>query len=361
MLTFDFRSTRGNFVLNVQAELSGTGATAILGRNGSGKTSLLRALAGLDDTTGTIHVNEAKWLDSDKRVNIPTRNRKLGYVSQQPKLFAHMSVQRNLQFAYRLATKRNPNISTDSLADMIERFELEPLLLRKPATLSGGETSRVAIARTLLSDPDLLLLDEPLSTIDMDRKKDLLPHLESILVDHPLPLLYVTHDFTEVARLCSNSLVLRDGEVVSYGRTNEVLQSIPVTDMADQLEKSSIVTAQYDRFDEDLCLAYFQISDQMLVIPMMVPPKFEDWVPIRIQDRDVAVATTQPQNTSVRNTLKCDILDVEISPHGPFVTILLACGAERFRAQITRASMNELGLKKDLEVYALIKSATLEV
>lgn len=347
--------------MNVQAELNGTGATAILGRNGSGKTSLLRALAGLDDTTGTIHVNEAKWLDSKRRLNIPTRNRKLGYVSQQPKLFAHMSVQRNLQFAYRLATKRNPNISTNSLADMIKRFELEPLLSRKPTTLSGGETSRVAFARTLLSEPDLLLLDEPLSTIDVDRKKDLLPYLENILLDHPLPMLYVTHDFTEVARLCSSSLVLRDGEVVSYGSTNEVLQSIPVTDLADQLEKSSIVTAHYDRFDEDLCLAYFQISDQVLVIPMMVRPKFEDWVPIRIQDRDVAVATTQPHNTSVRNTLHCDILDIEISPDSPFVTILLSCGPERFRARITRASMNELGLEKNLKVFAMIKSATLEV
>lgn len=361
MLNFDFQSTRGNFVLDVQAELSATGATAILGRNGSGKTSLLRALAGLDATTGKILVNEAKWLDTAAKFELSTRKRKLGYVSQQPKLFPYMTVNGNLQFAYRLATKRTKNISSETLADMIKRFELEPFLSRKPSTLSGGETSRVAFARALLSNPDLLLLDEPLATIDMDRKRELLPYLERLLADRPIPMLYVTHDFTEVARLCTNALVLRAGKVVSHGRTNTVMQSTPVRDMADLVENSSIVNAHYDNYNEDLNLAYFKISDQTMEIPMMVRPKFKHWVPIRVQDRDVAVATTKPQNTSMRNTLRCEILDIEVSLESPFVSILLCCGSERLRARITRASMYELGLKINSEVFAMIKSATLEV
>ena len=348
-------------MLEVQAELSAVGATAILGRNGSGKTSLLRAIAGLDHPTGKIYVNETKWLDTPSNVATPTRERKLGYVSQTPKLFPHMTVNQNLQFAYRLATKRGERDSTRALADLIARFELKTFLERKPATLSGGETSRVVLARALLSDPDLLLLDEPLASIDTDRKRDLLPHLEAILADRPLPMLYVTHDFSEVARLCANALVLRAGKVVSYGRTNAVVQSISDSDLPVQAEKSSIVTAKYESYDESFFLAYFKIADQSIAIPMSVQPNFRNKVPIRVQERDVAIATSKPENTSMRNVLLCKVLEIETPLDSPFSQILLICGTEKFRARITRASMIELGLEKDTEVFALIKSVSLEV
>ncbi|MXZ44247.1 MAG: ATP-binding cassette domain-containing protein [Gammaproteobacteria bacterium] len=207
MLRLDLLSTRGSFELNIHTELSSSGAIAVLGRNGSGKTSLLRAIAGLDPTTGTIRVNEATWLESSSNVVVPTRKRRLGYVSQTPKLFSYLNVHQNLQFANQLANKRTRSSSKETLSDLIERFELQPLLSRNPTTLSGGETSRVALARALVSQPDLLLLDEPLSTIDLDRKRDLIPYLEGVLADRPLPVLYVTHDFTEVARLCTNAIV----------------------------------------------------------------------------------------------------------------------------------------------------------
>ena len=154
MLNLDLQAKRGSFELRVQAELRASGATAIVGRNGSGKTSLLRAIAGLDEVTGAIEVNDVPWLDSDRNVAVPTQKRQLGYVSQSPKLFPYMTVDRNLQFANQLATKRSDKDSTNTLSDLITRFELESLLKRKPTTLSGGETSRVALARALISDPD---------------------------------------------------------------------------------------------------------------------------------------------------------------------------------------------------------------
>ncbi len=360
MLRFDLHSKRGNFELKVQAELSSSGATAIVGRNGSGKTSLLRAIAGLDRATGTLQVNDATWLESSTGLSVPTQKRKLGYVSQTPKLFPYMTVEHNLRFAYQLATNRSDKDSTNNLSNVITRFELESLLARKPTTLSGGETSRVALARALLSDPDLLLLDEPLSTIDLDRKRDLLPYLERILDDHPLPMLYVTHDFTEVARLCTDALVLRVGNVLASGRVDEVIHSISDVDLPEQTKKSSLINAEYVSYDEELYLAYFKICDQTIVIPMSELPHFKGLVPIRIQDRDVAIATTKPVNTSMRNLLKCRILEIEHTPASPFVLISLVCGTENFRATITRASMLELGLQEHAEVYALIKSATLE-
>ncbi|MYD45975.1 MAG: molybdenum ABC transporter ATP-binding protein [Gammaproteobacteria bacterium] len=360
MLSFDLHSKRGSFELQVQAELSSAGATAIVGRNGSGKTSLLRAIAGLDQATGSIQVNDATWLESSSSVSVPTRKRKLGYVSQTPKLFPYMTVDRNLRFAYQLATNRKDQPSTKALSDVVARFELEPLLRRKPATLSGGETSRVALARALISDPALLLLDEPLSTIDLDRKRDLLPYLEGILDDRPLPMLYVTHDFTEVARLCSAALVLRDGRVLANGRVDEVIHSITDTDLPEQTTKSAIINAEYVNYDVEMNLAYFKINDQTMVIPMTEPPNFKGLVPIRIRDRDVAIATTKPVNTSIRNSLKCRIMEIEHAPAGPFVLIRLNCGTETFRATITRASMQELALQEDSQIFALIKSATLE-
>ena len=360
MLNFDLHSKRGNFELKVQAELRSSGATAIVGRNGSGKTSLLRAIAGLDQATGKIHVNDATWLESSSSISVPTRKRKLGYVSQTPKLFPHMSVTRNLQFAFQLAANRSDKGSTNTLSGVITRFELKSLLDRKPTTLSGGETSRVALARALISDPDLILLDEPLSTIDMDRKRDLLPYLEGILDDRPLPMLYVTHDFTEVARLCTDALVLRDGNVLASGRVDEVIHSISDIDLPEQTTKSSLINAEYVSYDDQLYLAYFKINDQAMVIPVSESPHFKGLVPIRIQDRDVAIATTKPVNTSMRNALKCRILEIEQTPASPFALIRLKCGTERFRATITRASMQELRLQENAEVYALIKSATLE-
>ena len=360
MLRFDFYCKRGGFEVHVQAELNERSATAILGRNGSGKTSLLRAIAGLDHPNGTICVNEATWLDSASNISIPTRKRKLGYVSQTPKLFPYMTVIENLKFSHKLAKRHRENGSSKAISDMIERFELEPLITRKPSTLSGGETSRVALARALISNPDLLLLDEPLSTIDLDRKRDLLPYLEGILADRPLPMLYVTHDFTEVARLCTNALVLREGRVVDSGRVDTVLHSISDIDMPEHTAKSSVINAKYENYNDSLFLAYFKVDDQQIVIPMSASPNYEGLIPIRITDRDVAIATTKPINTSMRNALKCRILEIEKTHDSPFVMILLTCGTENFRAKITLASMQELGLEENSEVFALIKSATLE-
>ena len=360
MLRLDLHSTRGSFELNIHTELSSSGAIAVLGRNGSGKTSLLRAIAGLDPTTGTIRVNEATWLESSSNVVVPTRKRRLGYVSQTPKLFSYLNVHQNLQFANQLANKRTRSSSKETLSDLIERFELQPLLSRNPTTLSGGETSRVALARALVSEPDLLLLDEPLSTIDWDRKRDLIPYLEGVLADRPLPVLYVTHDFTEVARLCTNAIVLRDGKVLANGSIAEVLHSISESDLSEQTTNSSIINTTYEKFDDSLQLAYFTINDQSIVVPMSTPPHFDGSVPIRIQDRDVAIATTKPINTSMRNLLKCKILEINKTSDSPFGLVLLECGTESFRARITRASILELDLQENLEVFALIKSAMLE-
>lgn len=360
MLRLDLHSTRGSFELNIQAELNASGATAVLGRNGSGKTSLLRAIAGLDPSRGTIRVNEATWLESSSNVVVPTRKRRLGYVSQTPKLFPYLTVDQNLHFANKLAHRRSSTSTTKTLSNLIERFELQQLLSRKPTTLSGGETSRVALARALISKPDLLLLDEPLSTIDLDRKRDLIPYLERILADRPLPVLYVTHDFTEVARMCTNAVVLREGSVIANGTVADVLRSISDSDLPEQTTNSSIINATYEKFDASLQLAYFTISDQSMVVPMSKPPQFDGSVPIRIQDRDVALATTKPINTSMRNLLRCKILEINKTSDSPFGLVLLECGTESFRARITRASIQELDLQENSEVFALIKSAMLE-
>ena len=173
-------------------------------------------------------------------------------------------------------------------------------------------------------------------------------------------MLYVTHDFTEVARLCTDALVLRDGRVLANGPVEEVIHSISDTDLPEQTMKSSMINAEYMHYDEELYLAYFKVNDQALVIPMSERPHFKGLVPIRIQDREVAIATTRPVQTSIRNLLKCKVLAIEHSPTSPFVLLRLMCGTENFRATITWASMQELGLQENTEVYALIKSATLE-
>lgn len=208
-----FYHKRSGFTLDVDLLLPGKGVTVILGASGSGKTSLLRCMAGLDrPDSGYLSVNGQVWLSDN--TCLPAYRRPIGYVFQEDSLFAHLTVQQNILFGC-----HDRSGISDELMPVIELLGISHLLDRKPASLSGGERQRVAIARALAIQPQLLLMDEPLSSLDAERKSEVLPYLEEIRDCHQIPIIYVTHDSSEAERLATHRITIHDGSIVDEPHT----------------------------------------------------------------------------------------------------------------------------------------------
>ncbi len=206
----------GGFRLDVDLALPGQGITALFGASGSGKTTLLRCVAGLERAAGRVDVAGAQWQDDEGGVFVPTWQRRLGYVFQEASLFDHLDVARNLAYGQRRA--RSEAVGGLGLEAAVALLGIGPLLQRRPAQLSGGERQRVAIARALAADPQVLLLDEPLASLDAPRRQDVLPWLERLRDEWRIPMLYVTHAVDEVARLADTVVVLAEGRAIAPGR-----------------------------------------------------------------------------------------------------------------------------------------------
>ena len=207
MINLDFTLRQGAFTLDVHQQLEGPIA-ALFGPSGSGKTTILDAIAGLrTPCAGSIRIKDRVLFDASRRVNVPPHHRHIGYVAQDAALFPHMSVRRNVLYGRREGQK----LSLDAVAAMLE---IAPLLHRAVPQLSGGERQRVALARALMSAPAVLLLDEPLAAVDVERRRRILPYLERVRDDLRVPIVYVTHDPAEVRQLANEVVVLEDGRVV---------------------------------------------------------------------------------------------------------------------------------------------------
>jgi molybdate transport system ATP-binding protein len=352
-LSLDVALDRPGFALRVAADLELTGITALFGPSGSGKTSLLRVISGLEqEASGTVVFDGETWQSGDSRV--PTHKRHVGYVFQDGRLFPHMTVAQNLEFALRRsATAARPTID---LEEAIEALDLGPLLARRTPSLSGGEQQRVAIARALLRSPRLLLMDEPLSSLDVKRKREILPHIEALPEIFGVPVLYVTHNLDEVARLAKDVVLLAEGRVAAYGNVAEVFERTDLGELMGGLEAGVVLRARVAAHDNGI--ATLRVGTQQLRVPMATAEIGTDR-PIRIHARDVAVATVRPEKLSIRNVLKGRILLIEIGSNMN-VELLLDVDGEHLRARITRDALEELDLAVGREVFALVKSVALE-
>jgi molybdate transport system ATP-binding protein len=206
-VAFQLAGRFGDFVLDCAAEVPAAGVTAVVGPSGSGKTTLLRCLAGLARAEGRVRVAGAVWQDAG--VFLAPHRRGVGYVFQEPSLLPHLTVRQNLDFA----AKRAPAGEGPRFAEVVEMLGVERLLARRPDRLSGGERQRAAIARALLAKPALLLMDEPLSSLDAGSKAEVLPYIEALHRRLALPVIYVSHDAAEVARLADRVVTMRDGRL----------------------------------------------------------------------------------------------------------------------------------------------------
>jgi molybdate transport system ATP-binding protein len=352
-LSLNVALDRPGFVLRVGVDLELTGITALFGPSGSGKTTVLRIIAGLEHgASGTVAFDGETWQSDAARV--PTHRRRVGYVFQDGRLFPHLTVAQNLEFALRRSTHGSrPSID---LEEAIEALDLTSLLARHTPSLSGGEQQRVAIARALLTRPRLLLMDEPLSSLDLKRKREILPHIETLPEIFGVPILYVTHNLDEVARLASNVVLLAEGRVVAHGGVAEVFERTDLAPLTGGLEAGVVLRARVAAHDNGI--ATLRVGTQQLRVPMAAA-QVGTVRPIRIHARDVAIATVRPEKLSIRNILVGRIRLIEPGLNMN-VELLLDIDGEHLRARITQDALEELELSPGREVFALVKSVALE-
>jgi len=349
-----FQLQKGNFLLDLDFQAPNKGVTAIFGHSGSGKTTLLRCIAGLERAPqGFFRLNEQCWQDENRRYFLPPHQRPLGYVFQEASLFPHLSVKRNLEYGFH----RIPiNLRKVTFSDAVELLGISALLMRSPKHLSGGERQRVAIARALLTSPQLLLMDEPLAALDADSKSEILPYLERLHTELSMPVLYITHDLSEVMRLADTLLVLAQGKLIGQGALLEVLtrMDLPLTRMD---EAGVIIEAIVTEHDEIFHLTYLKFCGGQLSM-QREDLSLGEKVRVRLKARDVSLALENETQSSILNIFKAQVLEISETQVGQWMLKLDIQGA-LLLARITKKSGVLLKLKVGMTVYARIKSVAL--
>lgn len=350
-----FRGRLGTFTFDAAFTVPAHGVTALFGPSGCGKTTLLRAIAGLqrfDD--GTCVVAGETWQDAT--LFRPPHRRPAGYVFQEASLFPHLSVRGNLLFGARSKAPQDPGVI--AFDEVVALLGLETLLGRGPHHLSGGERQRVAIGRALLSRPRLLLMDEPLSALDRPTRDEILPFLERLHARLAVPVLYVTHDRTEVERLADTLVLLREGRVEAVGPL-DTLQSDPACAYAQGRDAAVTLDAVVDAFVPEDGLARLSVAGQSFLVPSAPLPAGERRR-LRIAAGDVSLARHAPEASTILNILPVTILSgTPTADHAMLVVLGLGHDGPRLLARVTRRSWQALGLAAGQKVFAQIKSVAL--
>ncbi|MEL7296076.1 MAG: molybdenum ABC transporter ATP-binding protein [Pseudomonadota bacterium] len=341
---------RHDFRVDVQEHILADGVTALFGPSGAGKTTLLRCIAGLKHADGKLVFREQCWQDSDQRLFMPPHQRGIGFVFQHPQLFEHLSVSKNLRF--------NQQLPDNAVEALVSDFALSDLLDAKPASLSGGEQQRVAIARTLISAPQLLLLDEPLSAVDAAHRRTLLRHLRDHLRAHCIPALYVTHDLAESARIADHMLQMTIGRIRGAGPINEVLTDLaqPFCRTADSV---SVIDAPILHFDAQTRLCHVEIDGCGIAMPSQMPPASSEQR-LLIGARDISLSKQHDLDSSIVNALDITVTDILKSQDLPFVVLQLQAGSHRMVCHVTCQSFQQMGLTIGDRLTAHVKAVALQ-
>jgi len=355
VLEVDIEHRLGAFDLDIRFR-SGRGLTALFGRSGSGKTSVVNAIAGLiRPLRGRIVADEAVLLDTERGICAPTHRRGVGYVFQEGRLFPHLTVRHNLLFGRWFASGR---ARSAGLEDVVELLGIGALLDRRPGRLSGGEKQRVAIGRALLAGPRLLLMDEPLASLDARRKDEILPYLERLRDQANVPIIYVSHSVAEVTRLATTIVLISDGRVHAVGPVQEVMGRADLYPLAGRFEAGAVLLVHVARHDPQWGLTELAGSFGKLVVPRLEVP-VGTALRIRVRARDVILAVTRPSEISALNVVEGQVERLFPIEEGT-LEVQLRAGNQRLLARVTRRSGEALGLAPGRQVFAVIKSVAID-
>ncbi|WP_415890808.1 molybdenum ABC transporter ATP-binding protein ModC [Neptuniibacter sp. SY11_33] len=349
MLKVALDTQLGDLKMECDFELPRSGVTVIFGRSGAGKTSLINYISGLlKPHQGRISLNGRDLTNTETKRFLPPEKRSIGYVFQEALLFPHYSVQGNLLYG----SEYTPE--DEKFQSVVEMLDIQALLQRLPNTLSGGEKQRVAIGRALLSDPGLLLMDEPLASLDLPRKKELLPYLAKLAKEVELPILYVTHSLEEIIQLADYLVLLEQGKILQFGNVEEVWSSEQMRPWLSGDTRSSLFNATLDHHHPRHAMSCLNISHstKLWMRALDMPPGTA--LRVRIKANDVSLSKEQPQQTSIRNILPATIMQIdEESSHQ--IEVVLNIGGCKLWSHITCWALTELNLKVGDKVYAQIK------
>jgi len=355
MIEVDVALARAGFTLAVDFT-AGDGITALFGESGAGKSTVLHLVAGLvRPDRGRIAVNGTVFTDTEARIFVAPHRRRIGYVFQDALLFPHLNVRQNLLYGRWFTKAEATSISLDQVTDLLG---IRPLLDRRPTTLSGGERQRVAIGRALLASPSILLMDEPLAALDIDRKREIIPYIQRLRDELKLPILYVSHAIEEVARLADRVILMSAGRVKSDGAPQQVL-SPKAGPGDDRFARVSILTAGKPDYDEKYQLTQVTHPAGRITLPGRLAPG-PDPVRIVIRATDVTIALSKPRELSIRTALKGTVSTLS-EPMGAVVMVEIElAGGETLAAAVTRKAVDELGLGPGDQVYCLVKSVSID-
>ncbi len=357
MIEVDVEKRLGSFAIDARFAAPDSGITALFGRSGAGKTSIVNMLAGLlRPDRGRIAVGGELLFSSADGVDLPPERRRLGYIFQEGRLFPHYSVRGNLTYG---GGRGGSGIDFDAVVTLLG---LNALLERRPGDLSGGEKQRVAIGRALLAAPRLLLMDEPLASLDAPRRAEILPFIERLRDELRIPIIYVSHAMDEIVRLADTLVLLADGRVAAVGTVEELTSRLDLRPLTGRFEAGAVIRAVVAGHDVTYGLSELAFPGGRLRVSRLSLP-LGTAVRVRIRARDVALATTRPSGISIRNIVAARV--VEIAPdRGPVVDVRLDIGRPEqpvaLWARITQRAVHELKLAPGGEVFALLKTVALD-
>ncbi|MCC7251393.1 molybdenum ABC transporter ATP-binding protein [Hyphomicrobium sp.] len=356
MITFSCRLARPRFVLDVDFTAPG-GCTALFGASGSGKTTVARLIAGIErPDRGRIAVDGHVLVDTTAGIWAPVHRRRVGLVFQDGQLLPHLSVRRNLAYGRYFAPADAKGVDFDEVVDLLG---IGHLLAAYPPTLSGGERQRVAVGRALLAAPRVLVMDEPLASLDAERKHEILPFIERLRDEVGLPIVYVSHAVEEVARLANLVVRLADGRVIAQGTPAEVFGSRVPETTTDRFEAISFLSGTVVRELPEFAISILAHPAGEIAIPALLGGS-AGTVRVAIQATNVALATEKPRHHSVRTVLEGCVSSIAAGagPSG-IVTVELA-GGDRLAASVTRHAIADLGLTEGTQVFALVKAVSID-
>lgn len=348
-----FRVNRGDFVLDVDLQLPSRGVTALFGRSGAGKTTVLRCIAGLEKIEGGhVDFDGEVWQDGNRFV--PTHQRSIGYVFQEANLFPHLTARKNMQYGLNRIDPSERRIGWD---EMVSLLDIGHLLDRHPDQLSGGERQRVGLARALLTSPRLLLLDEPLAALDAARKQEILPYLERLRDQLDIPMLYVSHSHDEVIRLADHMVLLEQGSALASGPLGEMLARTDLP-LAMTPETGVMIETTVGAHDEAYQLSRLDFAGGSLLVSRCRQAVGEP-MRVRVLARDVSLTLTRAEGTSINNLLPVVVSEIVPADNPAHVLLRLDAEGTPLLSSITRRSCDQLGLAVGSPAWAQVKSVAL--
>jgi molybdate transport system ATP-binding protein len=355
MLKATLLKRRDGFTLRAQFEAPTPGVVALFGRSGSGKTTLVNLISGLlAPDEGSVQLNGTVLTDTRAGIAVPVERRRIGYVFQDPRLFPHLTVSGNLRYGLKRAAS---SVQVTVFEDIVALLGIGSLLQRRPHQLSGGECQRVSLGRALLSQPALLLLDEPLAALDVARREEVLPYLEALRDRLAIPMVYVSHQFDEVLRLATHVVLLESGSIAAQGSLGEISLLPQLRAIVGPEAVGAVLDGTVAGVDSTGALADLRVGQGILRVSLR-QARVGASVRVQLLARDIILATEPPHALSVRNALEGTVSALTADQEDDAVLVTVDIGGAALLSRVTPQAVAALRLQPGLRVWALVKAVS---